>query len=169
LVISGSQRADGAVGVLTVRVPEKMDPHKSLYDVDLNEHSILLMDWTLRSANDKFAHHYHAGGDNKADTILINGKGRFGRSLSSEEEDLDVPMPLEEFVVKPVRNSLLVMLFSIQIKHLNNYVSSHNGTLVTSFRTRMKRALILRLPRMSVISLNLLEGVLTLSKFKKAV
>ncbi|KAJ1521928.1 hypothetical protein ONE63_002262 [Megalurothrips usitatus] len=72
---TGCQRADGAVGLLTVRVPRALDPHAALYDRDLPEHGVLMWDWTHTPAASKFLAHHHAGDDNKADSVLINGKG----------------------------------------------------------------------------------------------
>lgn len=71
---SGVQRADGLAGNLVIR--QKDDPHASLYDFDLKEHEVLIFDWTKETTLEKFIGHHHAGKDNKAASILINGEAQ---------------------------------------------------------------------------------------------
>ncbi|XP_034256148.1 laccase-like isoform X2 [Thrips palmi] len=94
---TGCQRADGALGMLTVRVPKVEDPHGPLYDEDLPEHGILVWDWTHTPAASKFLAHHHAGDDNKADSVLINGKGAARRFPSPDGSP--VLTPREVFTV----------------------------------------------------------------------
>jgi L-ascorbate oxidase len=58
-------------------MPEEDDPHSNLYDYDLSNHVITILDWTKEVGNDKFGSHMLNDGDNKPDTILVNGLGRF--------------------------------------------------------------------------------------------
>ncbi|KAL3267707.1 hypothetical protein HHI36_006838 [Cryptolaemus montrouzieri] len=62
-----SDRADGFFGAFVVRQPDKLDPHKKLYDEDLKEHIILLSEWTGDLVSD-FSE------DDFPKAILINGK-----------------------------------------------------------------------------------------------
>ncbi|XP_026280853.2 uncharacterized protein LOC113208177 isoform X2 [Frankliniella occidentalis] len=96
---TGCQRADGAVGLLTVRVPKVLDPHGALYDVDVPEHGVLVWDWTHTPAASKFLAHHHAGDDNKADSVLINGKG-VSRVFRSADGAVTTTTPREVFQVK---------------------------------------------------------------------
>ncbi|KAK3922857.1 Laccase [Frankliniella fusca] len=96
---TGCQRADGAVGLLTVRVPKVLDPHGALYDADLPEHGLLVWDWTHTPAASKFLAHHHAGDDNKADSVLINGKG-VSRVFHSADGAVTTTTPREVFNVK---------------------------------------------------------------------
>lgn len=73
----GMQRGDGAFGAMIVRAPKEDDPHAALYDYDLSEHSVMIIDWGEVIGLQKFLCHHHAEGDNKPATILINGYGRF--------------------------------------------------------------------------------------------
>lgn len=73
----GIQRADGAFGSMIVRQPEVKETHASLYDHDLQEHVIQLIDWIHESSQARFQSHYQAGGSNKPNTILVNGMGQF--------------------------------------------------------------------------------------------
>lgn len=93
-----------------MRVPREENPHADLYDEDLPEHGILVWDWTHQPAASKFLAHHHAGDDNKADSVLINGKGVFrrfvspaGASVGPGGERLVAFTPREEFHVKQVR------------------------------------------------------------------
>ena len=108
---AGCQRADGALGFLTVRVPRQEDPHAELYDEDLPEHGLLVWDWTHEPAASKFLAHHHAGADNKADSVLINGKGAFrsfvspagaGDGAGDELQRRAAFTPREEFRVEQV-------------------------------------------------------------------
>ncbi|CAH0553403.1 unnamed protein product, partial [Brassicogethes aeneus] len=72
---SGVQRADGAYGSLIVRQPAEDDPHSLLFDHDLSEHEVVLIDWDANIAMKTFVSHHHSSGDNKPATLLINGYG----------------------------------------------------------------------------------------------
>lgn len=74
---SGCQRADGVFGALIIRVPTSSDPHRELYDHDLSEHIVQILDWDDKLGVDKFLAHHHANGNNKPKTLLVNGRGRF--------------------------------------------------------------------------------------------
>ncbi|KOC68923.1 Laccase-4 [Habropoda laboriosa] len=87
----GFQRGDGVYGALIIRVPPKVNWHYDLYDID--EHTILISDWTHELGIDKFLSHHHAGGDNKPPNLLINGFGRY-------DGDTSAVMPIATFIVK---------------------------------------------------------------------
>ena len=74
---SGLQRADGVFGAFIVRQPPEVEPHVGFYDKDLAEHNIIINDWLVELAIDRFAAHHHATGDNKPASMLINGKVNF--------------------------------------------------------------------------------------------
>ncbi|XP_033324267.2 uncharacterized protein LOC117219317 [Megalopta genalis] len=93
----GFQRGDGVFGPLIVRTPAIINWHKNLYDVD--EHVLLILDWTHELGIDKFLSHHYAGGDNKPPNILINGLGRFTTG-SNDKNNASAAMPLATFVVK---------------------------------------------------------------------
>lgn len=92
-------------GSLIVRQSRQADPHSSLYDYDLPEHVILVTDWLGELTVEKFVAHHHDDGDNKATSMLINGKGRIPKprnELTPEEM-----MPLSTFYVQQVMITLL--------------------------------------------------------------
>lgn len=59
---SGFNSANGFFGALVVRQPEKLDPHRKLYDIDDKEHVLLISEWgeTVDATTPK--------------SLLINGK-----------------------------------------------------------------------------------------------
>ncbi|KAK9889616.1 hypothetical protein WA026_006990 [Henosepilachna vigintioctopunctata] len=65
---SDSDRADGFFGALIVRQPDKLEPHRKLYDEDLKDHVILLSEWAGELTSDFSVQ------DDKPKSILINGK-----------------------------------------------------------------------------------------------
>lgn len=71
---AGLQRADGLFGSLIVRQPPSHDIHSPLYDFDLPEHVIIVTDWLNELVTSRFASHHHDDGDNKAESMLINGQ-----------------------------------------------------------------------------------------------
>ncbi|XP_070537860.1 uncharacterized protein [Ptychodera flava] len=73
---SGLQRADGIFGAMIIRYPEQDDPHSDLYDEDLSEHMVFITDWLDEITMLKFVAHHHDKGDNQAEAMLINGKGK---------------------------------------------------------------------------------------------
>lgn len=62
---------------MIVRVPDESDPHRSLYDYDLSSHVMVVLDWLHESGMSKFLMHHHSDGDNKPDTLLVNGRGLY--------------------------------------------------------------------------------------------
>ena len=73
---AGLQRADGVFGPIIIHEYEKDNPYlNKYYDYDLEEHVIVLNDWINETSISKFAGHHHNDGDNKPNSILINGKG----------------------------------------------------------------------------------------------
>lgn len=96
----GMQRADGAFGAFIVRVPEEKDPHCDLYDFDLNEHVIILLDWGQEHGLQKFIAHHHSDGDNKPQTLLVNGLGRYESFKDDNNETIYIPTA--RFVVEQV-------------------------------------------------------------------
>lgn len=90
------QRGDGVFGALIVHVPEEEDLHKDLYDFDLKEHVMILMDWDHVTGMQKFTSHHHNDGDNKPTNLLVNGLGRYAA------DNVSAVMPTARFKVKKV-------------------------------------------------------------------
>lgn len=71
------QRGDGAFGSLIVRTPSVLDPHSDIFDYDLSEHTMVILDWSHKLGMPMLAAHYHSDGDNKPESMIINGRGRY--------------------------------------------------------------------------------------------
>ena len=69
---SGVQRVDGLFGAIIVKDPN--DVHADLYDHDLPEHVIQVMDWEHYLETDIYSASHHSDGGTERHTILINGK-----------------------------------------------------------------------------------------------
>lgn len=96
----GLQRGDGAFGALIIE--DLKDPHRHLYDFDLPEHTVILNDWLHQPAQSSFILHHFGDGDNKANSMLINGKGRFGHGPFMSSTNSTPVLPLENFNVQKV-------------------------------------------------------------------
>jgi L-ascorbate oxidase len=68
-------------GPLVVHEYDKDNIYKGQYDFDLPEHVIVLNDWLNQTSISKFAGHHHNDGNNKPDSILINGRGALHKFL----------------------------------------------------------------------------------------
>lgn len=97
---AGLQRSNGLFGHLVVRQTPSRDPHRLLYDYDLPEHVISVTDWLNEMTDNRFAAHHHDGGDNKPDSMLINGKGAFREFLNTTSGG-KWNTPYAEFKVSP--------------------------------------------------------------------
>lgn len=91
-----AQRGDGVYGAYIIRQPKEDDYHRALYDYDLPEHIISILDWTKKLTIDKFIMNYHSDGGGKADSILINGRGK--------SNGTQLQVPIQKFVVEKVAN-----------------------------------------------------------------
>ena len=104
-MLPGCQRADGVFGALIIRVPSSSDPHRQLYDYDLSEHTVQILDWDDKQGVDKFLAHHHANGNNKPKTLLVNGRGRFHQFQDVNSVTVNVThSPTTTFTVQQVFN-----------------------------------------------------------------
>ncbi|KAG5900311.1 hypothetical protein JTB14_026319 [Gonioctena quinquepunctata] len=72
---SDSDRSNGLFGAIVVRQSDKMEPHRKEYDVDLEDHVIVLSEWSTDSTRSWDQ-------NNGPRHILVNGKGPHGASLA---------------------------------------------------------------------------------------
>lgn len=85
---------NGCFGKLVVRDTKANDPHSASYDYDLEEHQLLLTDWTNLLADD-----YLPGKRNSllgVDSYLLNGYGTF----HNETNDTRTFAPMAAFYVQ---------------------------------------------------------------------
>nr|BBC20923.1 laccase-like multicopper oxidase 1 [Nannophya pygmaea] len=119
---SGLQRGDGAFGALIVRVPKELDPHEKIYDTDLEEHFMQILDWGHQLGVVTFISHHHGDGDNKPSSILINGKGRyrpFPANMVNTGKPVSpalYPFPVEAGVRNNLRNTTYTPLAVFKVK-----------------------------------------------------
>ncbi|XP_034232917.1 laccase-5-like [Thrips palmi] len=91
---NGLHKVNGVVGALVARAPPEANPLAHLYDLDLAEHTVVLMDWLHVDAEFVFPG-LHALHGQRASSILINGKGDFQFPDGSRTRT-----PLAEFRVR---------------------------------------------------------------------
>lgn len=53
-----------------------IEKNNHTYDHDLAEHKMLLTDWLDIPMLDKYIAHIHSNGNNRAESLLVNGKGQ---------------------------------------------------------------------------------------------
>lgn len=97
-----------------------------MYDYDLKEHYITLIEWTIESFYGYYGPYLNAAYFSTEHNILINGKGAI-----SESPDLNVP--LETFTVRK-GNRYRFRLINSAIQHciMSISVDNHNLTIVAS-------------------------------------
>ena len=85
---------------MVIRQSRQKEPHSGLYDHDLPEHVILVSDWLGELGVSKFVAHHHDDGDNKPNSMIINGRGRLPKHRG--ELTTNETMPLSLFSVEQV-------------------------------------------------------------------
>lgn len=89
---SGAEASDGLFGAFVVRQADKLEPQKKLYDYDLNDHVMVISEWSHGFAIQSIL-------DPKplsVESLLVNGKGS-----RMDDTKSDNPAPLSAFNVKP--------------------------------------------------------------------
>lgn len=89
---TGVHRSNGLAGPLVVR--ERNDPNAQLYDYDLAEHNILLLDWDNELAESQEPGIRNAS--QKPDSVLINGFGNYFDAKTNKYKYA----PMEAFYVQ---------------------------------------------------------------------
>lgn len=113
-------------GAFIVREDKKYDPNGHLYDYDLKEHYITLIEWTIESFQSYYAPYLNAGYFSTEHSILINGKG-----FITEAPQLNVP--LETYVVrKGSRYRFRLINAGIQYCLMSISIDNHNLTIIAS-------------------------------------
>ncbi|XP_039275445.1 laccase isoform X2 [Nilaparvata lugens] len=125
---SGCQRTDGAVGNLIIRQPRVRDVHAHLYDADLPVHVINVMDWAHELGAAMFAAHYHSTGDNKPESILVNGRGRY---FNDSQQLTHTPLAVFN-VQQNVRYRFRLINAGNQNCPLEMYIENHTMTIINS-------------------------------------
>lgn len=95
---SGFHRGEGVFGAITVRQPPARDVNIDKYDYDLPQHTIVFHDWLHIPAVDKFVLRHHGGGDDFADSMLVNGRGPHQHPNATQ---VSASIPYQRFKVMP--------------------------------------------------------------------
>lgn len=91
---SGAESSDGLFGAFIVRQPEKIEPHRKLYDFDKNEHVMVISEWSHGFAIQSILDTIPLS----VESLLVNGKGVHKDTKVSENEG---NVPLSGFSVSP--------------------------------------------------------------------
>lgn len=92
---SGAEASDGLYGAFVVRQADKFDPQKKHYDFDLNEHVMVISEWSHGFAIQSILDSLPL----PVESVLVNGKGvHKDKSLDIES---DIAAPLSVFSVTP--------------------------------------------------------------------
>ncbi|XP_069128829.1 uncharacterized protein [Argopecten irradians] len=132
---SGLHRSDGIFGAFVVRQVAEREVHHGLYDYDLPEHTMLVNDWLMELAVERFANHHHAYGDNKPASMLINGKGAH-RFFYDNEQHENITTPYEVFNVEHgrryrfriINNGLLYCPIQVSVDNHSLHVIASDGS-----------------------------------------
>ncbi|XP_054269197.1 uncharacterized protein LOC128990701 [Macrosteles quadrilineatus] len=125
---TGVQRGDGAFGSLIIRTAASKDPHTALYDADLSEHVIVVLDWSHQLGMAMFTAHYHSDGDNKPESMIVNGRGRY---FNDTEALTDTPLAL--FTVKKgLRYRFRLINAGVQNCPIDLAIDGHSLTVISS-------------------------------------
>uniref|UniRef100_A0A1B6FJ43 Laccase n=1 Tax=Cuerna arida TaxID=1464854 RepID=A0A1B6FJ43_9HEMI len=125
---TGLQRGDGHFGSLIIRTTDSENPHLGLYDQDLSEHTMLILDWSHQLGVAMFTAHYHSDGDNKPKSMLVNGKGRY----FNDTQQL-TSTPLEVFTVRQgVRYRFRVINAGVQNCPIELSIDNHTLTVIST-------------------------------------
>ncbi|XP_017770699.1 PREDICTED: laccase-like [Nicrophorus vespilloides] len=123
----GSQRVNGAIGPLIVKLPESDNPHADLYDFDLSEHVISVQDWYVYDANRIFYMEYRLGeiiDPSKVSAILVN---KFGYNQANNN------IPAARFnVVKGNRYRFRIINVGYRVCPIQVQIDKHNLTIISS-------------------------------------
>lgn len=108
----------------------------NLYDFDLSEHIMSVNDWINNTAITKFANHIHADGNNKPDSLLINGRGsyfKFTTHNGSSFQTLRAQFKVKQgfrYRIRVINGGFLYCPIQISIDSHNLTIIATDGNLV---------------------------------------
>ncbi|KAB7499124.1 Laccase-3 [Armadillidium nasatum] len=134
-LISGTPKlafkeVNGVFGAMVVKMPKGFDPNEYLYDEDLQEHIVMINDWTHIFAEEKFYLHLMSDFTDFPKSILINGVGPLeGDSI------LSIPHPVNHKrfqVVKGTKYRFRVINAAFLNCPVTMTIDSHLMTVIAS-------------------------------------
>ena len=125
------QREDGMYGKLIIREPDVENIHRNLYDEDLSSHVMIIQDWVHKSGVDMFVPHHWDDGSNKAESFLINGKGRFHSFAVNKYPGLYTPVE-ELFVEQGKRYRIRIINAGVSFCPVEMSIDGFTLTVISS-------------------------------------
>jgi len=123
-------------GPMIVRQYDSQNSLLNLYDFDLEEHIISVNDWTNNTAITKFVNHIYDDGNNKPDSLLINGKGAYyvfnqvnGTSHQTSRAQFKVQQGFR-YRIRVINAGFLYCPIQISIDNHNLTIIATDGNLV---------------------------------------
>lgn len=75
-MLPGLQKLDGIQGNLVIRKPKSTDLNGNQYDVDVPEHTLMILDWMNTTAEERFPGLTQREPGQLPITFLLDGRGR---------------------------------------------------------------------------------------------
>jgi hypothetical protein len=75
-LLPGLQKLDGIQGNLVIRTPKSTDPNGIKYDMDVPEHTLMILDWINTTAEEMFPGLQQSLPGDLPITFLLEGRGR---------------------------------------------------------------------------------------------
>jgi hypothetical protein len=75
-MLPGLQKLDGIQGNLVIRTPQSTDRNGNTYDVDVPEHTLMILDWMNTTAEERFPGLLQRLPGQLPITFLLEGRGR---------------------------------------------------------------------------------------------
>jgi hypothetical protein len=75
-MLPGLQKLDGIQGNLVIRTPKSTDRNGNTYDVDVPEHTLMILDWMNTTAEERFPGLSQREPGQMPITFLLEGRGR---------------------------------------------------------------------------------------------
>lgn len=113
-------------GSLIVR--EANDVHRKLYDFDKSDHVMMFNDWTKEPLATKYQRYLFANGDERIDTILINGRGV---NTNKTENAIETPRAIFH-VKKGFRYRFRLISAGAQYCPLEFSIDKHDLTVIST-------------------------------------
>jgi hypothetical protein len=76
IFLPGLQKLDGIQGNLVIRTPKSTDPNRNKYDVDIPDHTLMILDWMNTTAEERFPGLLQRLPGQLPITFLLEGRGR---------------------------------------------------------------------------------------------
>ncbi|XP_069675378.1 uncharacterized protein [Periplaneta americana] len=125
----GLQKLDGLQGNLVIATPKSGDPNGNLYDFDLPEHVLMILDWLNNTAEERFPGNSVNDPGQDPISFLLNGKGR--RIAPTGQPPSNFPFQ-EVFVQRGKRYRLRLVSGLCTVCGVEFSIQDHSMTLIAT-------------------------------------